>query len=89
MRIGLLAVLGSIVFAGAAQARADRFRSVRLGDGVELWTPAHDSPPVPAFFAMLERLFSVALPHRYGLPFGDSVAFLVGVGDYEHLEPQL
>ena len=89
MRIGLLTVLCSIAFACAAQAHADRFRNVRLEDGVELWTPAYDSPSLPSFFAMLERLFRVALPHRYGLPFGDSVAFLVGVGDYEHLEPQL
>ncbi len=59
-----------------------------LDDGVEHWyiTNDHDKP---WFFIQLENLFNIFAPNRSNLPFGQSVAFLIGVSEYKYISPQL
>ena len=64
-------------------------RNEKLKDGVERWYRAQAVTAKPWFFQQVENLFTVALPAKEQLPFGKSVAFLVGVSQYDYLRPQL
>lgn len=78
---GLLIYLFQI---GYAQSNV---RKEVLSDGVERWyRPA--ASPQPWFFQQLQNIFDVMLTSKE-LPFGKSVAFLVGVSEYKYLSPQL
>jgi hypothetical protein len=61
----------------------------RLKDGVEHWQ--RQSPPDQRswFFRQMENLFDVVLGNDAKLPFGKSVALLVGVSQYKYIEPNL
>ncbi|UCE07486.1 MAG: caspase family protein, partial [bacterium] len=61
----------------------------KLTDGVEHWYRIKPTDEKPWFFQQLENLFDVVLSQRDKLPFGRSVAFLVGVSDYKYLSPDL
>lgn len=63
-------------------------RQVVLKDGVERWYRVKANDPKPLFFQQVEELFKVILPAK-DLPFGVSVAFLVGVSQYDYLAPDL
>lgn len=60
-----------------------------LKDGVERWHRVKAEDRRPWFFQQVENLFNVALPAKDQLPFGVSVAFLIGVSEYDYVRPQL
>ncbi len=60
-----------------------------LNDGVERWQRIKAQDTRPWFFQQVENLFNVVLPAKEKLPFGESVAFLVGVSQYDYQTPQL
>ncbi|MDZ7266181.1 MAG: formylglycine-generating enzyme family protein [candidate division KSB1 bacterium] len=61
----------------------------KLRDGVERWHRTKAAGAKPWFFQQVENLFNVILPPKDQLPFGASVALLVGVSEYAYLSPQL
>lgn len=60
-----------------------------LKDGVELWQVLDSTPEKPSFFRRFEQIAGVPWPHYASVPFGRSVAFLLGVSEYESLSPDL
>jgi hypothetical protein len=54
-------------------------------DGNGIWRFDRQPGAQPAFFEQLEAMFTLIKPPERA-PFGRSVAFLVGVGMYEHLD---
>src|SRR5262245_37816954 len=73
----------------APQETVNTFKKAILGDGVEHWWNIDSSVQKPRFFRMFEQITQTSLPPYSRLPFGRSVAFLVGVSDYENLVPDL
>ncbi|MDZ7309909.1 MAG: DUF1566 domain-containing protein [candidate division KSB1 bacterium] len=73
----------------AANLAQGQIQSTKLKDGVERWYRVKTAGQKPWFFQQVENLFNVALPSTNQLPFGVSVAFLVGVSQYDFLEPDL
>ncbi len=67
----------------------DRIEQEVLTDGIEYWRRVNKVDKKPWFFRFFENTWDVILPSADRLPFGESVAFLVGVSEYEHLTPQL
>lgn len=61
----------------------------RLDDGVEYYYRIGATETKPWFFQQVENLLEVIIPDKTKLPFGKSVAFLVGVSKYKYLSPQL
>jgi hypothetical protein len=61
-------------------------KQVRLPDGVVLWTTNQTNAQKSQFFAFFEELARVVLPSRNDLPFDRSIAFLIGVSNYQNLE---
>ena len=58
-----------------------------LEDGVEHWYREEKTNEKPRFFKLAENIFEIILPSSDKLPFGKSVAFLVGVSKYDNLQP--
>lgn len=79
----MVAALAGFALAAASQ---DISRET-LPDGVEHWFRPERSRPW--FFDLVEKVFNILLPDKDALPFHRSVAFLVGVSEYENLRPQL
>lgn len=52
---------------------------------VQIYRPNIISSDEPNWYSRLEELYGIFLSKRVRRPFGKSVAFLVGVGDYSHL----
>lgn len=79
-----------LILLGASllSAQTDIRREV-LGDKVERYYRPQAANAKPWFFQQVENLFNVMLPPKDQLPFGVSVAFLVGVSRYDYLSPQL
>ena len=73
--------------AAGAQGSQTLARRVVLKDGVVLWRAA-GSTNKPSFFAIFENLIGGLIPGAR-LPFGKSVAFLVGVSEYPYLSHDL
>jgi hypothetical protein len=67
----------------------NRIRHETLGDGVERWSHVATDNKPPRFFQELGKLLEVVFPNKEKLPFGRSVAFLVGVSQYDDISPQL
>jgi len=84
-----LLVLLAIYSVGATVSTQTDIRYERLSDGVEHWYRIKPAEEKPWFFQQLENIFDVVLSQRDKLPFGKSVAFLVGVSDYKYLSPDL
>jgi len=61
----------------------------KLSDGIDHWYRIKPADEKPWFFQQLENIFDVVLARRDKLPFGKSVAFLIGVSDYKYLSPDL
>jgi|GEM_PF-1236500 len=61
----------------------------KLDDGVEHYYRIKATDAKPWFFQQVENLLDVIIPDKTKLPFGKSVAFLVGVSEYKYLSPQL
>jgi len=59
----------------------DNIQKQTLPDGVEHWYRVGKGKP--SFFRLVENLYEVILPDEKELPFGKSVAFLVGVSEYK------
>ncbi|MGH7597802.1 MAG: DUF1566 domain-containing protein [bacterium] len=74
--------------ASLASGQTDIRREV-LGDKVERYYRPKTAGQKPWFFQQVENLFNIILPSKDQLPFGVSVAFLVGVSQYDNLSPQL
>jgi hypothetical protein len=87
MKIYLTIVFIMLVFASATFAQPIRHETLK--DGVERWYRVKAAGDKPWFFQQVENLFNVILPPKDKLPFGESVAFLVGVSKYDHLKQQL
>ncbi len=68
---------------------AETIKSEVLKDSVEHWFQVKKKDESPWFFRQVENIFDIILPRKQNLPFGKSVAFLVGVSRYEHISPQL
>jgi uncharacterized caspase-like protein len=79
--------LGFAMAAGAAPAEPNQ--RIVLKDGVELWQVLETTPEKPSFFRRFEQIVGVPWPHYASVPFGRSVAFLLGVSEYESLSPDL
>jgi hypothetical protein len=63
--------------------------TTKLPGGVERWHRLKTAGEKPWFFQQVENLYSVILPAKDKLSFNVSVAFLVGVSQYDHLSPGL
>ncbi len=87
--IGTLAVLGLATTgpAWSAEPKCDEpepgFQRCVLPDGLERWRPVESGSEVPLFFRFLASLHDLVLPSPDRLPFGKSIALLVGVSDYK------
>ena len=64
-------------------------KKVRLKDGVEKWYRVKSYDNKPWLFKQIEEIFNVVISNDKKLPFGKSVAFLVGVSKYRYISPQL
>ena len=82
-------VLWAIGLLGTSVSAQTDIRYEKLTDGVEHWYRIKPADEKPWFFQQLENIFDVILSQRDKLPFGRSVAFLVGVSDYKYLSPDL
>ncbi|MFQ5632146.1 MAG: hypothetical protein ACE5I1_25535 [bacterium] len=80
----LFVLLIALAFSSATFAQP--IRHDRLRDGVERWYRLKSANEKPWFFQKVENLFNVILPAKDELPFGESVAFLVGVSKYDYLK---
>ncbi|HKW02115.1 MAG TPA: caspase family protein [Vicinamibacterales bacterium] len=58
-----------------------------VSDGVVLFQRSTAPQPVPGFFAQWFDLFGFRADARAALPFGRSVALLVGIGHYKNISP--
>jgi hypothetical protein len=63
--------------------------SKQLTDGVKYYYRIGATETKPWFFQQVENLLDVIIPDKTKLPFGKSVAFLVGVSDYKFFATQL
>ena len=90
-RLLILSVLAlAAVFFGVRFAEAaNDIRMEPLPDGVKHWHRIGEDEKKPYFYKLMEDVYHVFVTDADKLPFGKSVAFLVGVGDYEYLSPQL
>lgn len=70
-------------------AAQTNIQSTKLRDGVERWHRVKAAAEKPWFFQQVENLYRVILPPKEKLPFDVSVAFLVGVSQYDYLQPNL
>ena len=82
-------IIGVIFLSWNIITSQGRIRYKKLADGVEHWYRIPAPGEKAWFFRKLEDLFNVDLSPKMKLPFGKSVAFLVGVSDYKNLSPQL
>ncbi len=85
----LVAALALLLFGAAPQTPQSDIQRTPLKDGVERWHRMKAVNALPWFFQQVEELFKVVLPAKEQLPFGVSVALLVGVSEYAHLPEQL
>ena len=65
------------------------WNKTKLSDGVEKYYRLKSADSRPWFFKQLEEIFDVMLSQNNELPFGKSIAFLVGVSKYNYISPQL
>ncbi len=86
-RFMVLSLVIALCFFSDALAQND-IQKQKLSDGVMRYYRSQKEQK-PWFFRQVENLFNVLLPNENELPFGKSVAFLVGVSDYEYLSPDL
>jgi WD40 repeat protein len=56
---------------------------------VQCWSRPKPPDNKPWFFKGLENITNLLIKNPKDLPFGNSVAFLIGVSDYKYLSPQL
>ena len=84
-----IAMFALLLIGAAPHAPQSAIQRTLLKDGVERWHRAKALGEKPWFFQQVENLFNVVLPPKDQLPFGVSVALLVGVSEYVHLSPQL
>jgi hypothetical protein len=84
----VLCILCIIILPFSAQPGSN-IRRENLNDHVVKWYRVKEGDTRPWFFKQVEKIFDVILPSENELPFGRSVAFLVGVSKYTYLEPQL
>ena len=89
MKTKLPTVLLLILLGATLLPAQTNIRSEVLGDKVERYYRPKAASQKPWFFQQVENLFNVVLPPKDQLPFGVSVAFLVGVSQYDYLSPQL
>lgn len=61
----------------------------KLTDGVEHWYRIKSADEKSWFFQQLENIFDVILSQKEKLPFGKSMAFLIGISNYKYLSSQL
>ena len=66
----------------------NKIKMETLSDGVEHWYILKAKSKA-SFFTHFEKLTKIAFSSDSDLPFGKSVAFLVGVSKYKYLSPQL
>ncbi len=59
------------------------FTSTVLDDGVVVWQRSGEQSSKPRFFSLMESLYGGTISESTPLPNGRSVAFLVGVSNYE------
>lgn len=86
----LVAACTLLLFGAQPQTpQTDGILRTPLKDGVERWHRVKALGAKPWFFQQVENLFNVVLPPKDQLPFGVSVALLVGVSEYAHLSQQL
>jgi hypothetical protein len=94
-RRSVFILLIATVFSGtghwisSAQNVAQKITNVVQSDGVEMWSRPLSGAEKPWFFRQLEAGYNLLLPSRNKLPFDRSIAFLVGVAEYDRLSPQL
>lgn len=86
--LSVLAVAAMFFLARSAVAAND-IRMEPLPDGVKHWHRIGEEEQKPYFYKLMEDVYHVFVTDADKLPFGKSVAFLVGVGNYAHLSPQL
>src|SRR5690349_10356972 len=60
-----------------------------LPDNVILYEKQPGAQQLPSLWDTFFGLFRIQKDRRVSLPFGRSVALLVGIGNYRHLEPRL
>lgn len=90
MKTKTLLLLFALLFLGARpQTPQSGIQRTQLKDGVERWHRVKAPGEKPWFFQQVENLFNVAFSPKEQLPFGASVALLVGVSEYAYLSPQL
>jgi formylglycine-generating enzyme required for sulfatase activity len=85
----LVAAFALLLLGARPHAPQSSIQRALLKDGVERWHRVKALGEKPWFFQQVEELFNVVLPAKEQLPFGKSVAFLVGVSQYDYLRPQL
>lgn len=76
------------IWLGSSIALAQNPRYELLSDGVEHWYIEGEQGK-PQFFEKFQTLFDIMFTDRPKLPFGQSVAFLIGVSQYQYISPQL
>ena len=81
--------LSAMFFLARLAGAANDIRMEPLPDGVKHWHRIGEDEKKPYFYKLMEDVYHVFVTDADKLPFGKSVAFLVGVGDYEYLSPQL
>jgi protein-disulfide isomerase len=82
----VLICCAQLSFSATLTAGEITLKQSRLPDGVVLWTTNQASTEKPPFFSFLEDLAKIVLPSRGELPFDRSIAFLIGVSKYRHLD---
>jgi hypothetical protein len=76
-------------FIGSSAWTQIDIKNEKLNDGVEHWYHQKSSDNKSWFLKQFERMSQVILSDDKHSAFGKSIAFLVGVSEYEYLSPQL
>jgi hypothetical protein len=80
-------VIALTALTSAASAEDTTVRHENVSPGVDRWIVEPHPSGKPRFFQLYERIAKVELPAPPDLPFGRSVALLVGVSEYSELPP--
>jgi len=84
--LSLLLMVICLAFADDIGFGGEDITWTRLDDNVIVWESRSAPDEKSKFFQWLEDFFSVILPSSEELPFDESIAFLVGVWDYDNLK---
>jgi hypothetical protein len=89
LNIILSIVLLTLIFSGNNDIFAQSYEFKKLSDGVEHYWYPKKTDTLTSSMKIIENIFDIKFSNISRIPWGRSIAFLIGVDKYKHISPQL